>query len=592
MPNSPFPLPDSPFPVNNPSILWATLFVDELARAGLRTAIIAPGSRSTPLTLAFAAHPDIHVVSLLDERSAAFFALGIGLATGQPAALVCTSGTAAANFYPAIIEANYSHVPLLALTTDRPPEVRESGANQTVDQIKMFGDQIRWFVDVAVPENRPAPLTLRYLRSLAGRAVAATMGLPPGPVQINFPFRKPLEPVPHPGFELPAETARPDSSPFARVTRGRVHPTPDQLAALTGAISHAQRGIIVCGPRCPGDNFPARVAALARMTGFPLFADALSGVRFGPHTGNAPILGAYETFLPALTRAGLASPDVILHFGAPPISAKLNDWLATLPPSTRRFALRESGDWQDDAYTTSDLIWADPEILCEFLLSSLNSHQFPQNSPWLPLFQTAESQTWQTIESVKRETWFEGAILADVAELMPPDGVLFSASSLPVRHLDQFAAPRARGIRPFANRGASGIDGTISSALGVASVSDQPLVLVIGDLAFYHDLNGLLAFQRAGVKATIVLINNNGGGIFRRLPIAQFDPPFTDLFLTPHGLDFEPLVRSFGVGYTRVQGRDDFRKIFAASVGSGIPVVIEVQTDSELTEDVRRRISE
>ncbi|GAB4579212.1 MAG: 2-succinyl-5-enolpyruvyl-6-hydroxy-3-cyclohexene-1-carboxylic-acid synthase [Anaerolineales bacterium] len=585
------PITDHRSPVTNPSTLWATLFVDELARAGLRTAVIAPGSRSTPLTLAFAAHPDIHVVSLLDERSAAFYALGIGLASGQPAALVCTSGTAAANFYPAIIEANYAHVPLLVLTADRPPEIRESGANQTVDQLKMYGHQVRWFVDVAVPENRPAPHTLRYLRSLAGRAVAATMGLPPGPVQLNFPFRKPLEPVPHPGFEPPAETARSARTPFARVTRGRVHPTPDQLADLTGAIVHAQRGIIVCGPRCPGGEFPARVVELARVTGFPLFADALSGVRFGPHTGNAPILAGYETFLPALTRAGLASPDVVLHFGAPPISAKLNDWLATLPATTRRFAIRESGDWQDDAYTTSDFVWADPEIVCETLLSSLNSHKFSPTPSWLSLFQSAESQTWQTIESVKRETWFEGAILADVAELMPPDGLLFSASSLPVRHLDQFAAPRAGGIRPFANRGASGIDGTISTALGVASVADQPLVLVIGDLAFYHDLNGLLAFQRAGVKVTIVLINNNGGGIFWRLPIAQFDPPFTDLFLTPHGLDFEPLVRSFGVGYTRADGREEFRKIFAASVRAGMPVVIEVQTDSELQEVTRRQIA-
>lgn len=581
----------SQFPINNPSTLWAALFVDELARTGLRTAVIAPGSRSTPLTLAFAAHPDIHVVSLLDERSAAFYGLGIGLATGQPAALVCTSGTAAANFYPAIIEANYSHVPLLALTTDRPPEVRESGANQTVDQIKMYGDQVRWFVDVAVPEDRPSPLTLRYLRSLAGRAVAATMGLPPGPVQINFPFRKPLEPVPQPGFVPPAETARPARVPFARVTRGRVHPTPEQLADLTGAISTAQRGIIVCGPRCPGGEFPPRVADLARMTGFPLFADALSGVRFGLHTGNAPILGAYETFLPALTRAGLDAPDVVLHFGAPPISAKLNDWLATLPATTHRFALRTSGDWQDDAYTTSDLVWADSELVCENLLSSLHSYELPRNPSWLETFQAAETQTWQTIQSATRETWFEGAILADVVELLPSDGLLFSASSLPVRHLDQFAAPRAEGMRPFASRGASGIDGTISTALGVASVSDQPLVLVIGDLAFYHDLNGLLAFQRAGVKATIVLINNNGGGIFRRLPIAQFDPPFTDLFLTPHGLDFEPLVRSFGVGYTRAEGREDFRKIFAASVGSGMPVVIEVQTDSGLTEDVRVRLA-
>lgn len=601
---------DYPLPITNPSTLWATIFVEELARAGIKTAVIAPGSRSTPLTLAFAAHPEIRVVSLLDERSAAFFALGIGLAAGLPAALVCTSGTAAANFYPAIIEANYSHVPLLVLTADRPPEIRESGANQTVDQIKMYGGQVRWFVDAALPENHPAPLTLRYLRSLAGRAVAATMGLPPGPVQINFPFRKPLEPLPLPGFEPPADLLpRPKDAPFARVTRGRMHPTPEQLAGLTEAMASAQRGIIVCGPRCPeavgfdrsSENelhstslrdFPARVADLARGAGFPLFADALSGVRFGPQIANAPILGGYETFLPALLRAGLEAPDVVIHFGAPPISARLNDWLTALPLSTRRFAIRESGDWQDDAYTTSDLIWAEPECVSESLLNFQRSNEFPRNPPWLAAFQQAETQTWQIIKAASQPTWFEGAILTDVAELLPSDGVLFAASSLPVRHLDQFAAPRMERIRPFANRGASGIDGTISSALGVASVSDRPLVLVIGDLAFYHDLNGLLAFQRAGVKATIVLINNNGGGIFRRLPMAQFDPPFTDLFLTPHGLDFEPLVRSFGVGYTRADDRESFRKIFAASAGSGMPVVIEVQTDSGLHEEMRKRIGE
>lgn len=579
--------------ISNPSMLWATLFVEELARAGVRAACIAPGSRSTPLTLAFAVHPAIHVYSLLDERSAVFFALGIGLATGQPAALVCTSGTASANFYPAIIEANYSHVPMLVLTADRPPEIRESGANQTVDQVKMYGDHVRWFVDVAVPEARPASLTLRYLRSLAGRAVAMTMGLPPGPVQINLPFRKPLEPVPQRGFELPADlVARPNDQPFARVTRGPMHPTDEQLATLIEAISPAQRGIIVCGPRCPGGDFPARVADLARVTGFPLFADALSGVRFGPQTTGNPILAGYETFLPALTRAGLAAPDVVLHFGAPPISAKLNDWLAALPVETRRFAIRESGDWQDDAYTTSDLLWAEPVLVCERLLSALNSHEFPRDAGWLSTFQAAEARTWETIEAAKRETWFEGAILADVAELMPAEGVLFSASSLPVRHLDQFAPPRAEGIRLFSNRGASGIDGTISSALGVASASANPLVLVIGDLAFYHDLNGLLAFARCGVCATIVLINNDGGGIFRRLPIAQFDPPFTDLFLTPHGLDFEPVVRMFGVGFTRVEGREAFRKMFKASVGAEMPVVIEVRTDSALHEELRKRFND
>jgi 2-succinyl-5-enolpyruvyl-6-hydroxy-3-cyclohexene-1-carboxylate synthase len=582
-------------PITNPSLLWATIFVDELACAGVRSACIAPGSRSTPLTLAFAAHPEIKIYSLIDERSAAFFALGIGLATGQPAALLCTSGTAAANFYPAIIEANYSHVPLLVLTADRPPEIRESGANQTVDQVKMYGDHVRWFVDVALPENHPASLTLHYVRSLAGRAAAATQGLPPGPVHLNFPFRKPLEPIPQPGFELPAETwARPDGRPYVRVTRGRVYPTDDQLTVLAEAIRTARRGIIICGPRCPGGDFPARVAELAQQTGFPLFADALSGVRFGSQITNTPILAGYETFLPALLRQGLQPPDLILHFGAPPISAKLNDWLAALPLETRRFAIRESGDWQDDAYTTSDLIWAEPEFLCKQLMTSLSflsSHEFPRDPLWLTALQRAESHAWQSIQQTAREIWFEGAILADVIELMPSEGLLFTASSLPVRHLDQFSPPRQDGIRTFSNRGASGIDGTISSSLGVASALHQPLVLVIGDLAFYHDLNGLLAFARCGVRATIVLINNDGGGVFRRLPISQFDPPFTDLFLTPHGLDFEPVVRMFGAGYARADSQETFRKIFKASVASDIPVVIEVQTDSVLHEQMRHKIS-
>jgi 2-succinyl-5-enolpyruvyl-6-hydroxy-3-cyclohexene-1-carboxylate synthase len=220
----------------------------------------------------------------------------------------------------------------------------------------------------------------------------------------------------------------------------------------------------------------------------------------------------------------------------------------------------------------------------------LSSREFPRDPLWLPAFQRAESHAWQSIQQITRETWFEGAILADVTELMPSDGLLFTASSLPVRHLDQFSRPRQDGIRTFSNRGASGIDGTISSALGVASVSDQPLVLVIGDLAFYHDLNGLLAFARCGARATIVLINNDGGGIFRRLPISQFDPPFTDLFLTPHGLDFEPVVRMFGVGYTRADDQETFRKIFKASVGSDIPVVIELRTDSLEHDTVRKKL--
>lgn len=583
----------------NRNLLWANIFVDELARAGVRAACIAPGSRSTPLTLAFAGHPGIKVYSLLDERGAAFFALGLALAGGAPVALVCTSGTATANFYPAIIEANQSHLPLLVLTTDRPHELRDSGANQTIDQLKMYGDQVRWFVDVAPPQANPPAATLRYLRALAGRAVAVAQGSTPGPVHLNFPFRKPLEPTPVPGDvpEQPADTlsygGRPDGAPFTRISRGRLTPTPEQLDMLAVAIQTAPRGLIVCGPRCPGGEFPAAVTALAQVSGYPILADALSGARFGPHlaTTRALILGGYETFLRPEFTARRQPPNLILHFGVTPTSKALGDYLAALPPHTRRIAINGSSAWHDDAYTISDLLWADPELTCQLLTDRLNRLELaPRDESWQSTLRQAEAQTWQTIDHLSRETHFEGALLADVLELLPNPALLYVASSLPVRHLDQFGRPNSASLRVFANRGASGIDGTISSALGAAAATNLPLVLVTGDLAFYHDLNGLLALQRCGVKATIVLINNNGGGIFHRLPIANFDPPFTDLFVTPHGLNFEPAARMFGAAYLPARTRPEFRDALKTALNSDTSHVIEAQTDSLLHERVRREI--
>lgn len=578
----------------NRNTLWAKTFVDELARAGLRAACIAPGSRSTPLTLAFAGHPDIAVYSLLDERGAAFFALGMALAAELPVALLCTSGTATANFHPAIIEADQSHIPLLVLTTDRPHELRDSGANQTIDQIKMYGDHVRWFVDVAPPEADPPPLTLRYLRTLACRAVAAAAGPTAGPVHLNFPFRKPLEPTPVPG-DVPAGStnqARPGNAPFTQISRGTLVPSAGQVDTLVGAIQQSARGLVICGPRCPTGEFPQAVARLAQAAGYPILADALSGVRFGPHQqgSDAPILSGYETFLQKEVVAGWPPPELILHFGVTPTSKALGDYLAALP-KTRRVAINGSGAWHDDTHTTSHLIWADPAATCQLVAGRLaDVDMTPRDATWLAALQQAEKTAWQAVDSARAGTFLEGVILADVVELMPPESVLYVASSLPVRHLDQFARGRPANLRVLANRGASGIDGTISSALGAAAAAERPLVLVTGDLAFYHDLNGLLALQRCGVQATIVLINNNGGGIFHRLPIANFDPPFTELFLTPHGLDFEPVVRTFGAGYQRVAGSDELRQALQAAIDGATPQVIEVQTDSSLHEKVRREI--
>ncbi|RME97850.1 MAG: 2-succinyl-5-enolpyruvyl-6-hydroxy-3-cyclohexene-1-carboxylic-acid synthase, partial [Chloroflexi bacterium] len=440
----------------NRNTLWANIFVDELARAGLRAAVIAPGSRSTPLTVAFARHPDITVYSLLDERGAAFFALGLALSGGQAAALVCTSGTATANFYPTVIEADAAHVPLLLLTTDRPPELRHSGANQTVDQIKLYGDHVRWFVDVALPEADPPAVVLRALRTLAGRALAATTGFPPGPVHLNFPFRKPLEPTSEPNDNTAPAGAPPrsGSAPFVHISRGTLQPSTEQVADVSAALRRARRGLIVCGPRCPGGDFPAAVVQLAQESGFPIFADALSGVRFGPHTTGAPLIAGYETFLQPDVVSGWEAPEIILQFGAVPISKGLMAYLSD-SGDAQRFQVSSTGVWQDDSHRTGHFVWADPAALCRAAAGQLaQKPPPPRDETWLAQLRRAETETWQAVETAQAAGFFEGTILSDVVELMPSPGQLFVASSLPVRHLDQFARPAARNLRVFANRGA------------------------------------------------------------------------------------------------------------------------------------------
>jgi 2-succinyl-5-enolpyruvyl-6-hydroxy-3-cyclohexene-1-carboxylate synthase len=577
------------------------VFVDELARGGLRAVCIAPGSRSTPLTVAFAADERVCVYSHIDERSAGFFALGMALASGEPVALVCTSGTAPANFHPAVIEAYHARVPLLVLTADRPHELRASGANQAIDQVKLYGDHVRWFVDVAPPEAQPPARVLRSLCTLAARALAVAGGPPAGPVHLNFPFRKPLEPIPVPGDvpESPPHDAHPvwegraDGAPVTRIARGILTPTSAQINALVEAIQNAPRGLIVCGPRCPAGDFPQTVARMAHATGYPILADALSGVRFGPHVaeGAALILGGYETFLQSAVPPW-APPQLILRFGAMPTSKVLETYLESLP-ACRQVALNGDGVWEDATHSVAELLWADPATTCRRVAERLAEVSTrPADAHWVDTLRRAEQVAWDAVDAACGEAFFEGAILPAVIGTLPPHAVLYVGNSLPVRHLDQFARPQEKPLRIFANRGASGIDGTVSSALGAAAATNAPLVLVTGDLAFYHDLNGLLALRRCGVRATIVLIHNDGGGIFHRLPIAAFDPPFTDLFVTPHGLDFEPVVRMYGAAFIRVRTPDALRDALQTAIGAPTPHVIEVRSDAGEHERRRREIVE
>ena len=610
----------------NRNTFWAYTLVEELQRAGLEHVVISPGSRSTPLALAFAQQPGLSVVVHPDERGAAFLALGIGLASGRPAAVLCTSGTAAANLFPAIVEAHQSNVPMLVLTADRPAELRDSGANQTIDQVKLYGGYVRWAGEVPQPEKDPADLTVRALRSLAGRALAATQGLKPGPVHLNVPFRKPLEPTPVPG-DIPARLAAdpteynrepernfritlPAAAPFVRIERGKATASVAQIDYLVAALKSARRGLICCGPRCPDGDFPQAVYHLAQFTGFPILIDPLSGLRFHADLPEETLaLGGYDTFLKSAALKVIDPPDLLLQFGGMPISASLIDYLGRLPrknssPPTRRIQIDGAGNWADEAFNTSDCLWADPESTIRAVLVRLGEERGPfVDINWQSAWQRAERLTWQIVDQACQGGFFEGSLLADILDELQDGDNLFLASSLPVRHLDQFGRPQRKSVKVFANRGASGIDGTIASAMGVAlsMAATNPgsrLVLAIGDLAFFHDINSLLLLHRYPLNVTIVLINNNGGGIFQRLPIAAYEPYFSQLFLIPHGLEFEHAARLFQLVYRHIGSGGEFRLALKEALASSNPhanaqpQIIEVATDIAENEKIRRSLLE
>ena len=566
----------------NRNTIWAGIFVSELKKLGLDSVCIVPGSRSTPLAIAFA-ESEIKVYVHSDERSASYFALGLARASRKSVALVCTSGTAAANFFPAIVEANYSEVPLIVLTADRPAEMRESGANQTIDQLKLFGDHVRWFADVPAPEANFSKHLFRYLQTLAARAYETSQSPLPGAVHLNFQFRKPLEPIDVPD-DLPdwmndsllsaLETA-PAQLTFSSPT---LYPTQEQTDFLTQAISSAPRGLIVCGPRCPEGDFPARITKLATKLGYPILADALSGLRFGAHV-NENIIGGYDTFLPISLR-----PQLVLRFGDLPTSNTLSDYFDSLE-DIPQIHISETKRWRDDRFRVTHSMWVDPLLLCEELLRNTD---YQTNPNWLPAWAELERAVWDEVNALRTEPDFEGGVLPDVFSQLPQGSGLFIANSLPVRHLDQFAQPDSKSLRIFANRGASGIDGTLSSALGAAAHLPG-LVFVTGDLSFYHDMNGLLAISRCGIRATIIVINNDGGGIFERLPISKFEPPFTDLFTAPHGLTFEHAAKLYGIDYTRVE-RLDLKSALENSLASDKSTIIEIPSDAKKFEILRKEL--
>ncbi len=572
---------------SNPNTHWMSIFVEELVANGLKAVCIAPGSRSTPLTLAFAAQQGVKIYRHLDERSAGFFALGLAQATRRPVALVCTSGTAAANFHPAIIEAYYAHVPLLVLTADRPDELRGSGANQTIDQIKMYGDHVRWSVEAPTPQKDAPDVVLRHLRTLAARAYAAADGQVKGPVHLNFPFRKPLEPggssVTNKASSQASAPNR-DTQPFTQIIRGRMAASSDQIGLVAATIRANPRGLIICGPECPAGNFPAAVRALAERSGYPILADALSNVRHGGASDYA--LGGYHSWLSAAGNS-IGRPDAILRFGAVPTSNALAAFLekaTSTPNDIKVIHIREDGEWSDDLHLTTEMIQADPALFCTALADELEHGDWRPDATWLERWLAVERTGWTRMDAAVKETpFFDGSATRQVLSALPDGYALFAGNSMAVRHVDTFDRPDARQITLYGNRGASGIDGNVSTALGLAaSARHHHVVAILGDITFYHDMNGLLAAKLLGIRnITFVVLNNDGGSIFYRLPIVKHDPPFTDLFLMPHGLQFEHAAAMYGLTYRAANDEATLVDALGEALnGSAGPMVIEVKTNS------------
>lgn len=563
--------------VPNLNTLWGTVIADELAKGGVTAVCTTPGSRSTPLTVAFADHPRVRTYSHLDERSAAYFALGRAKRTGRVMPLVCTSGTAAANFHPAVVEADTAEVPMLLLTADRPPELQDSGANQTIDQEHLYGTAVRLYR--TLPEPGASDRKLRSLRTTLCRAIETAEG-GRGPVHLNVPFRKPLAPTVEteevtPSFvqQFPL-AAEGREGPFVTVDRGETIPSDRRIDRLADGLAGAERPLIVAGPN--DDIDPTPIVALAEALGAPIFADPLSGLRFGPHVGDGvPICGGYDAYL----EAGIPGPDLVLRIGASPTSKTLRHYLREA--DCRQVVVARRG-WSEAEFTATDLVRADPSRLARALADRLG------RSPgdWSHRFRRLEAQYWDLVDVA--DHW-EGGILQDIAALTPAPATVFVSNSMPVRDLDRFGQPRAAELAVFGNRGASGIDGIISTALGVGHTGDEPLVVVAGDIAFYHDMNGLLAIDRLGVDATIIVVNNDGGGIFRRLPIATH-PTFEEYFLTPHNLDFGPAADLYELPFARTDDRHRFRDIYRDAVATTGPEVIEVRVDSAESHALREEL--
>lgn len=567
--------------------VYVAAFLDELVRANVKHIVVSPGSRSTPIAMVAAEHPDLHVWLNVDERSAAFFALGMAKARREPVAIVCTSGTAVANYMPAVVEAKESQVPLIVLTADRPHELRDIGAPQAIDQLNFFGKQVKWFVEMAIPEESPE--ILRYVRTVAARAVSTSLKGPSGPVHLNFPFREPLVPIIE--DEQIWESGLDHRTQFVKAAESKLMMKEDELELLASRLVQVKRGLIVCGP-LDRPGFAKEVVALGEKLSFPVIADPLSQLRSGTHNKNL-VIDSYDAFLRDEYISRELVPEVVIRFGAMPVSKAVLLFLKK-NPQIKQIIIDGEGLWRDPTLLASEVIHADPVLFSASLNKVLSENKGQDiEKPirnWLESWATADRIAGETLEHLgNEEEDFEGQVVLRIAENLPENATLFVGNSMPIRDVDSFFLNTERNIRIMANRGANGIDGTISAALGASTVA-EPLVLLVGDLTFYHDLNGLLAAKLHKLNATIVIVNNEGGGIFSFLPQSEHPKNFELLFGTPIGLDYSHVVKMYGGQFKRIDNWDELSAAIKNSNEVEGLNVIEVRTDRSLNAEKHRMI--
>ncbi|MHC5597239.1 MAG: 2-succinyl-5-enolpyruvyl-6-hydroxy-3-cyclohexene-1-carboxylic-acid synthase [Nostoc sp.] len=560
-----------PIAYRNVNQLWAYILTETLKQLGLTCAIICPGSRSTPLAVAFAQQaPEIEAISILDERSAAFFALGQAKATGRPVVLVCTSGTAGANFYSAVIEASYSRVPLLLLTTDRPPELRDCHSGQTVDQLRLYGNYPNWQTELALPSGDLGMLA--YLRQMVIHSWERAQTPTKGPVHLNIPFRDPLAPLPDGSNLSYLQSQLHPKDFFAGIANSTPFPTPHSQLPIPKDWKECDRGIIIAGvaqPQQPQEYCRA-IAHLSQTLKWPVLAEGLSPVRNYAEL-NPYLISTYDLILRNQQLAQQLAPEMVIQVGEMPTSKELRTWIDATQP--RRWVIDPCYQNLDPLHgRTTHLRISVEDIKVEEINLSFSSDYGNQWCDAEAKVRLVVDQTMGKIDEIieSKAAWL-------ISQILPPETPLFIANSMPVRDVEYFWKPNNLGVRSHFNRGANGIDGTLSTALGIAH-GQQSSVMLTGDLSLLHDTNGFLIRNKFLGHLTIVLINNNGGGIFEMLPIAKFEPPFEEFFGTPQDIDFAQLCATYNVEHELIISWEQLQQRLNPLPSQGVRV-LELQTN-------------